>query len=174
MKLPAKYLVSSSLLVLLFAIIFAIPFVPLDANKPVDVAFLEQNGSDKAVVFFGFSHCTDVCPTSLAVISHLMNNTDQQAQWPQVAFIDIDSNSSTAAASRYAKQFHPSFKGIHANADLLAKLKGDFGLNIRQQGEQIMHRGRTYVLNRINQQWYLVKSYNPDTFDAATLERDLY
>lgn len=174
MKLSAKYLVSSSILLLLFAVVFAIPFVPLDSSKPVDAAFLEQNGSDKAVVFFGFSHCTDVCPTSLAVISHLMNNTDKQAHWPQVAFIDIDNNSSGAAASRYAKQFHSSFKGVHANTVLLAKLKEDFGLNIRQQGEQIMHRGRTYILNRVNQQWYLVKSYNPDTFDAATLERDLY
>jgi len=165
---------ASSLMATLLAFIFYIPLFALDSSKPVEAAFLHDSGSDKALVFFGFSHCADVCPTSLAVLRTLIQDKDELSKWPQVAFIDIDANSNQLNAQNYAQMFHSSFIGYHASETALSRLRADFGLNIRQRDDQIIHQGRTYLLNRKQAQWYIVKTYNPGTFDAHTLAAELY
>ncbi|WP_125779214.1 SCO family protein [Pseudoalteromonas rubra] len=162
------------LLCLLLGIIFGLPFVPLESNRTVEAPFLERSGSDKAVVFFGFSHCGGVCPTTLLILKSLLDNTTRQSQWPQVVFVDIDENSSTQQAQAHARSYHNAFSGVHAKAESLAQLSRDFGLNIQQDGEQIKHQGRTYLLARSQQQWRIVKAYNPETFDFKTLQDELY
>ncbi|KAF7781715.1 hypothetical protein PRUB_b1030 [Pseudoalteromonas rubra] len=162
------------LLCLLLGIIFGLPFLPLESNRKVEAPFLAHSGSDRAVVFFGFSHCGGVCPTTLLILKSLLDNTEQQTQWPHIVFVDIDENSSTQQAQRHARSYHSAFSGVHANAELLTQLSQDFGLNIQQSGEQIRHQGRTYLLNRTQQQWRIVKAYNPETFDFTTLKDELY
>lgn len=169
-----KALWTGALLAILLTLIFSIPLMALDSHRPVDVPFLNEHGNDKAIVFFGFSHCGDVCPATLAVLRNLMNNKDIQAQWPQVVFVDIDQNSNVDNAVHYATQFHEHFTGVHADKVALAKYSDAFGLNIRQAGEQIVHQGRTYLLEREEDQWFIVKTYNPDSVDLSTLEEELY
>ncbi|MDF2176631.1 SCO family protein [Aliiglaciecola sp. CAU 1673] len=161
------------LLSILIGVIFLLPYTSLSSDKPVYAPFLETEKADKAIVFFGFTRCPDICPTTLATLRNLLNRVPQ-TQWPRVVFVDIDANSNSADAQRYASFFHPDFIGIHADQELLPKLKDSFGLNIQQQGEQIMHDGRTYLLVQKQRQWHLIKTYNPSTFDASDLEADLF
>lgn len=165
---------SGILLVLLLGVIFLLPFLPMDVQRNVSAPFLSASGSNKAVVFFGFTHCSNTCPATLAVLKNLAANADRNEEIPQVAFVDIDSNSNSLQAHQYAQQFHSSFIGIHPRPEQLAQLTSDFGLNFQQVNEQIQHKGRTYLLNRINQQWRLVKVFNPDSFTAGSLVQELY
>jgi cytochrome oxidase Cu insertion factor (SCO1/SenC/PrrC family) len=165
---------ASSLIAMLLGLIFSIPFFALDSFKPVRAEFLNPQGNDKAIVFFGFTHCADICPTTLAVLRQLLSSPHNSTQWPQIAFIDIDRNSNPQNAELYAHQFHSEFIGLHPSPEHMAKLKADFGLNFQQNGSTIAHQGRTYLLNKNDDQWYIVKTYNPDTFDATTLAEDLY
>lgn len=169
-----KILWSGSLLALLLSVIFLLPFVPMDVQRKVSAPFLSENGSDKAVVFFGFTHCADTCPVTLSILKSLVANAGVQINPPQVAFVDIDRNSSDHKAQQYAQQFHNSFIGIHPNPEQLNALVSDFGLNFQQVNEQVQHKGRTYLLNRTDNEWQLVKVFNPDSFNAGLLIQELY
>lgn len=145
----------------LLLVIFSISYFPLTSNKVVSAPFLNDAKLKKAVVFFGFTHCGDVCPTTLGVLRDMVNQVDAGTPLAEVVFVDIDKSSNLSNAQTYAHQFHPSFVGYIPSTTELAILTQDFGLNIRQQGNDIQHMGRTYLLVKQQQNWRLVKSYNP-------------
>ncbi len=157
---------------LLVAIIFIIPLTPLLSNKAIEAPFLSQKGPDKAIVFFGYSACGDACPTTMMMLSNTLKSIDSNQIWPSVIFVDIDTRSNAQQASHYAQQFNVRFMGFFPSEKELGKLKGDFGLNFQQTDSRISHRGRTYILQRQNQDWYLTKAYNPRGFTAALLKNE--
>jgi len=135
---------------------------------------LDQYGNENALVFFGFRGCSDVCPMTLSILSQLINSQKNSSLWPQVIFVDIDVNSDSAQASEFAKQFHPSFAGLHISFEELTQISGKFGLNIQQKNSQILHLGKTYLLRRKVNDWSLVKIYNPNSFSVKTLRYELF
>ncbi len=161
------------LLLLVISLTFIIPTLSLSSSKPVDVPFLADTDAKNALVFFGFPSCSDICPASLAALRNASFATGDNHNVLAVVFVDIDRNSSPGQAADYAKQFHPKFMGVKPSSTEMQKLSADFGLNFQQVGDKIEHRGRTYLLKKLEQQWYLVKSYNPGQFDSKMIEREL-
>jgi len=170
----SKWLMGMGLWLILIAFIFSIPFIPSNPNKDLDVTFLDNHGNKNALVFFGFRGCSDICPTTLSVLSQLLNSQQNPSLWPQVVFVDIDATSNSAQASDYAKQYHPSFVGLHIPEEKISKISSQFGLNIKQQDNQILHIGKTYLLRRETDIWTLVKTYNPNGFSVTTLKNELF
>lgn len=156
----------------LVAFVIYLPFMPLITNKQVDLPFLTSQGSDKALVFFGFRSCDDVCPITLSTISQLLHLEKNRAKWPQVAFINIDRTSNAKEAKDYATLFHPAFVGYHPEKEELSKFSAMFGLDIRQIEEQIFHLGRLYLLEREKGNWRLKKAYQAGTFSVELLQDD--
>lgn len=111
---------------------------------------------------------------TLTILGQLFDLQQNTSLWPQVIFVDIDTNSSASDASSFAKQFHPSFIGLHIPYDELSEVSGKFGLNIKQEGNQITHLGKTYLLRRKADEWSLVKIYNPNSFSVETLQKELF
>lgn len=165
-----------SLWLALLFFMFSIPLWSYSSEKPVSFAFLDDLRQDKAVVFFGFTRCGDVCPASMAVLRQLIKHRNilDDTALPAVIFIDIDRHSSTEQAQTYAKAFDPRFIGINPDDDTLAIIKSQFGLNFVQDGEDIRHRGRTYILEKKSQTWLLVKTINPQSLDKNWLEQELF
>ncbi|WP_088332479.1 SCO family protein [Lacimicrobium sp. SS2-24] len=162
------------LLAALLAVVFLLPGFSISSTRPVETDFLRQTSADKALVFFGFTGCGDVCPASMTILRQVLNHWQVAESRPAVFFIDIDQRSSAQRAQAYASQFHQDFIGVHANEPILRSLSADFNLNIQQRDDQILHRGRTYLLQKKQQQWYLTKTYNPTTFDHQTLIQELF
>ncbi len=158
----------------LLIFIFYIPFMPLALDKELKVSFLDQYGNENALVFFGFRGCSNVCPMTLSILSKLINSQKDSSLWPQVVFIDIDANSDSAQASDFAKQFHTSFVGLHVSPEELTNIAGKFGLNIKQQNNNISHLGKTYLIRRKVNDWKLVKIYNPNSFSIKSLQNELF
>lgn len=158
----------------LLIFIFYIPFMPLALDKELKVSFLDQSGNENALVFFGFRGCSNVCPMTLSILSKLINSQKDSSLWPQVVFIDIDANSDSAQASDFAKQFHTSFVGLHVSPEELTNIAGKFGLNIKQQNNNISHLGKTYLIRRKVNDWKLVKIYNPNSFSIKSLQNELF
>ncbi|MDB5840307.1 MAG: hypothetical protein JWQ23_2259 [Herminiimonas sp.] len=80
----------------------------------------------KAVVlFFGFTHCPDVCPTTLAELATVMKQLGPDADKVQVLFITVDPERDTAEVlSKYVPAFDPRFLGMvgdQAATDKVAK-----------------------------------------------------
>jgi protein SCO1/2 len=158
----------------LIAFIFSTPFIPLTLDEEIDVSFLDQEGNENALVFFGFRACSDVCPMTLSILRQLVDSQVNTSKWPQVVFVDVDLSSSSLEASNYAKQFHTSFVGLHISNEKLIEVSTKFGLNIKQEGNQITHLGKTYLLRREAKDWKLVKIYNPNSLSVETLKKELF
>jgi len=158
---------------LLIAVIFIVPLTPLITNKTVEAPFLLPTGPDQAIVFFGYSACGDICPTTMMMLSNTLNSNVPNKKWPTVIFVDIDNTSNAQQAANYAQQFNQHFTGYFPLAKELTKLTKYFGLNFQQTGSLITHRGRTYLLQRRDGIWHLKKAYNPQGFTAALLENEL-
>ena len=82
----------------------------------------------KAVVlFFGYTHCPDVCPTTMAELSQALQQLGPDASRVQVLFVTVDPARDTPAVlGQYVAAFNPSFIGLRPDDAGLAKIAKDF------------------------------------------------
>ena len=75
------------------------------------------------LIFFGFTHCPDVCPTSLFEISEVLRAMGKDADRVNAYFISVDPERDTTAAMKdYLSSFDPHLKGLTGNPDAVAKV----------------------------------------------------
>ncbi len=72
------------------------------------------------VLYFGYTYCPDICPTTLAALKQVRTGLGSEADKVEVVFVTVDPARDTPAAiQRYAAQFDPSFIGLSGSeADL--------------------------------------------------------
>jgi protein SCO1/2 len=69
------------------------------------------------VIFFGYTHCPDACPTTLADLSSAMAKLGSDASRVQVLFITVDPERDTPALlAQYVPAFNPTFLGLYGDA----------------------------------------------------------
>lgn len=65
------------------------------------------------LLFFGYTSCPDVCPTTLAEMTQVINDLGDASQQVQVVFISVDPKRDTPAkVQEYAAKFNPGFIGL--------------------------------------------------------------
>src|SRR5712691_9672112 len=73
------------------------------------------------LVFFGFTHCPDVCPTTLFEISEVLRNLGPDADHTAALFVSVDPERDTPEAMRdYLASFDPHIRGLTGDATALA------------------------------------------------------
>jgi len=82
----------------------------------------------KAVlIFFGFTHCPDVCPTTMLEAAEAMKLLGAKAERVQVLFVTLDPERDTPEMlAHYVPAFHPSFVGLWGDPETLARTAKDF------------------------------------------------
>jgi protein SCO1/2 len=82
----------------------------------------------KAVVlFFGYTQCPDVCPTTLSNLRETMVLLGDDAKRVQVLFATVDPARDTQALlAQYVPAFNPSFLGLYADEKTIAAVARDF------------------------------------------------
>ena len=79
------------------------------------------------IVFFGFTRCPDVCPTTLAEMNEVMKLLGDDAKKVQVLFITVDPERDTPEVlSQYVPAFNPSFLGLYGSLEQTAKVAKEF------------------------------------------------
>lgn len=79
------------------------------------------------LLFFGFTHCPDVCPTTLADLAHLVGALGPDGARVQVLFASVDPQRDTPEVlAKYVVGFHPSFLGLYADESTTAALAREF------------------------------------------------
>jgi protein SCO1/2 len=81
------------------------------------------------VLFFGYTHCPDVCPTTMAELSQALQQLGaEDAKRVQVLFVTVDPDRDTSALlAQYAPAFNPTFVGLRpADQAQLTKVTKDF------------------------------------------------
>jgi protein SCO1/2 len=103
-----------------------------EGDKPVDI--FDTSDARIRIVYFGFTRCPDVCPTSLAMLAGALNQIDdaQKAQLRPM-FISLDPERDEADASaKYAHYFHPMIEGLSAPLDVTTPLAHKYGVIFRK------------------------------------------
>jgi len=125
------------------------------------------------LVFFGFTHCPDVCPTTLAALAQVK----KKAALPdlQVLFVSVDPARDTPAAlAAYVHAFDPDFIGATADSAEISKIAERFGVAVARVdlpgGDYVMdHSAAVFLLNRRAQ---IVAVFTPP-YAVAPLAADL-
>ena len=82
-------------------------------------------------LFFGFTHCPDICPTTLAILARARDNIAKNtvgAEDVQFVFISVDPNRDTASKLRqYVTYFHATFLGVTGDKAQIGNLAGQLG-----------------------------------------------
>lgn len=90
----------------------------------------EQLRGHWTVVFFGFTHCPDICPATLQVMAAARRQLDDlpAEERPAVVMISVDPGRDTPERlAEYVPFFHPEFRGVHVPAEHLQQLTRVFG-----------------------------------------------
>lgn len=81
------------------------------------------------LLFFGFTHCSSICPTTLALLNRSYNKLHDQYANLQVAFISLDPSRDTPdALQKYTQSFNPNFIGASGEIQELHKLQSQLGI----------------------------------------------
>jgi protein SCO1/2 len=100
---------------------------PLDftltrANDGATVSAADYRGK-VAILYFGYTHCPDICPTTLANLSEMLDKLGPRANQVRVLFVTVDPNRDTPALMKgYANSFAPQIDGLRGSADQLTAL----------------------------------------------------
>jgi protein SCO1/2 len=97
-------------------------------NRVFDLSRLKGKWS---FLFFGFTHCADVCPTTLAILARARGNIAKStvgAEDVQFVFISVDPNRDTAGKlGQYVTYFDTTFLGVTGNDAQIGNLAGQLG-----------------------------------------------
>src|SRR6476620_10258297 len=75
------------------------------------------------LIFCGFTHCPDVCPTSLFEISEVLRAMGKDADRVNAVFVSVDPERDTQASMKdYLSSFDPHLKGLTGNPEAVAKV----------------------------------------------------
>ena len=96
-------------------------------GEPLTEAMFEGRWS---LVFFGFTHCPDVCPTTLSVVKGVVERLEEEGEEaPQVVFVTVDPARDTASRmKRYVAYFNKDFVGVTGQQNALHELTSELGI----------------------------------------------
>ena len=125
--------------------------------------FTDQSGAtvtDKdlkgkpTLIFFGFTHCPDVCPTSLFEISEILRAMGKDADRVNAYFISVDPERDNAAAMKdYLSSFDPHLRGLSGDPAAVQKVITEYRVYAKKvplkDGDYTMdHTALIYLMDR--------------------------
>lgn len=106
------------------------------------------------LLFFGFTHCASVCPTTLDMLAHAYDQLIALEPNLQVVFISLDpTRDSTQKLDEYTKHFHPRFIGVTGKISEIRKLQAELHIysekdaNTANNEYQIQHTSSILLIN---------------------------
>lgn len=154
---------------LLLVLLAALGFVDsVDADEVItgDFELIDHTGQrttqqDYAgklrLVFFGFTRCPDVCPTTLLEVRDALRLLGDDAAQVQPLFVSVDSDyDSSRKLANYVAHFHPSLIGLTGTAEQIDAAAESFNVTYGVQPaeksssgrEEIFHTSYLFLMNR--------------------------
>ena len=103
------------------------------------------------LVYFGYSHCADLCPTGLSALANALEQIGPAAQYIQPLFITVDPDRDNGPILKsFPKAFDPRMVGLGGSAEEIKKAAEVFGISIRKviQGDSdyVVDHTSSYIL----------------------------
>ena len=155
-----------------------------DPPKAVrDFVLTDQNGqalrlSDlrgkPVMLFFGYTHCPDVCPVTIADFVQVKKKLGEQGDKVSYVMVSVDGERDTPEVLKnYMKTFDTSFIGLTGSTDQVRGIAADFGANFQKQQTTgtsasylMAHTSFTYLLDGQGR-WRLAYPFGTPTDDIT-------
>lgn len=129
------------------------------------------------LVFFGFTHCPDVCPTTLQQISDVLAALGPRGKGMRVAFITVDPERDTPGSLKtYLSSFDPRITGLTGTPEQVAAAVKNYRAYARKvpgkEGDYTMeHTALVYVMDGQNRFIGALNLMRPAEETAAELAK---
>ncbi len=130
------------------------------------------------VLFFGYTQCPDVCPTTLSNMVEVMKLLGADERRVQVLFVTVDPERDTPQLlTSYVPQFHPSFIGLYGDAAATQATAGEFRVFYQKQPGSsaktysVDHSANSYVFDPQGHLRLYVKHAEAPAKIAADIQR---
>lgn len=143
------------------------------------VRLSDFTGKGKIVlIFFGYTHCPDVCPAALDTMAKMMKKLKhEEAKRVQVLFISVDPERDTEEVLRgYVSYFDPSFIGLRGSEEEIRKTAKEYKAYYRKveggsaAGYLVDHTATIYLITPDNKIKLL---YTPTKQDPEKMAEDI-
>jgi len=119
------------------------------------------------VLFFGYTHCPEVCPTTLADLAQAVRLMGKSADKVQVLFVTLDPERDTPEVlAKFVPFFNPSFIGLYGDAEATAQAAKVFAVSYQKHSEKtgysLDHSDGTYLIGK-NGKSVLLSPYGQKT-----------
>ncbi len=93
-------------------------------GKPIRVS--DYQGK-VVVLFFGYTHCPDICAPTLTRLSTMLRQLGPEAERVQVLFVTVDPKHDTVAQlASFVPKFHPTILGLTGSEQEIGKVAQDY------------------------------------------------
>ena len=170
---------------LVATVVFAAPSRVLEAKPPKAIPDFELTDQDDktfrlsqlrgspVLLFFGFTHCPDVCPLTLGQLQVIASSPDKAVRQARVVMVSVDGDRDKPAdLKRYLATVSPDFVGLTGDPrrvrDIAAQFSAVFfkGAPTDRSGKYLVeHTSQVYLLDR---QGRLRSTFFNATVDAMT------
>src|SRR3954469_3321004 len=106
------------------------------------------------VVFFGYTHCPDACPTTMSELATVAKELGPDASRMQVLFVTVDPERDTPdVLKQYVPSFNPSFLGLYGTPDETTRVAKEFKVYVARQQQpggsySVDHSAGTFVFDK--------------------------
>ena len=131
----------------------AAPQIELIRSNGETFRLSDQKGKI-VILFFGYTSCPDICPTTLAELKLVMDDLGDKIKMVQVVFVSVDPKRDTPEKiQEYVNQFNNGFIGLSGPDDKLETIWNDYGV-FREEvqsdsalGYIVNHTARIYLVD---------------------------
>lgn len=132
---------------------------PPKALQPVSLttsegASISWSSGKPTFVFFGYTHCPDVCPTTLANWARIRQRLGDRANDVQFVFVSVDAErDSVDVVRRYVRQFDAGIVGVTPDSATLVLLQQQLGASSFREADNgasgylMAHSAQTFLVD---------------------------
>jgi protein SCO1 len=127
----------------------AAPDFTLRGSDGTDLSLGRYRGK-VVIVFFGYTHCPAVCPTTLATLAAAHKKLGDDAKDLQVVYVTVDpAHDDVARMREYLANMNPTFRGATGTPAELEAVRRNFGVSSTKVGEGLFnHSSSTFLIDR--------------------------
>jgi protein SCO1/2 len=125
------------------------------------------------LLYFGYTHCPDICPTTLANISDVLKRLGRDAEKVRVLFVSVDPDRDTLdVLKQYAEAFGPQVDGLRGSDNAIADLARRYRVayTVKKTPDYVVtHTSAVFVFDAKGR----ARLVTTDTNDTAGLTEDV-
>jgi len=130
------------------------------------------------ILYFGYTHCPDECPTTLANLASMLKRLGPQANGTRVLFVSVDPARDTSPILKsYVQAFAPQIDGLRGSDDAVAALARRYRViysvtpDSAGQPYTVIHSASVFVFDRNGRARYVTMSTDHTEEIAVLLEK---